>query len=285
MKVVLAVLVLVGSTMAEFPATCPNVTVLHSVTKDGWYDGCLGLDNKVDAGTVELCKAQCYADMNCSVWQVVKSGDDMKCWSGSVTHGCLDRDTGSSALSKFEGDLIDGERVQHGFIKVVSENSHKETMGLLNIQEDTGDEATLIDRCKKFCETSITCTVWEYGTTGCWLEHLPGNPAGEVKTNSTFAQTMKAGQTIEHTCPPYEAPEELPWPLIIAGIVAALVAIAALIYFLTRKEPKVKKTRAVKIEPKPEPQPSIVYFVPQPTVLVSQPSYVTEYVTAPLIVR
>merc|ERR1719443_1244438 len=58
---------------------------------------------------------------------------------------------------------------------------------------------------------------------------------------------------------------------VICGIVLGLLALAALIYFL-QKKPKVKKTRAIKTTPKPEPQ--ITYFIPQPTVLIPQTSVV-----------
>merc|ERR1712166_1261534 len=86
-----------------------------------------------------------------------------------------------------------------------------------------------------------------------------------------FAAAMIAGQTIEHTCPPYVAPEGLPWPWIIAGIVLGVLALAAILYALLTKTPKTKKTRAVKIEPKPEPVVPI--FIPQPTVMMMAPQY------------
>lgn len=279
MKVVEAVLLLAGSAMAgDYTTnfTCPNVTVVHSVETTGWYNECMGLKEQKNASTPALCKATCHEDMLCSVWQMVKSNDVLKCWTGSVTHDCLD---GRGSEAKFESDLVAGERIQHGFIKVVATNDGYETLGLKNHKEDSGDEATLIKRCQLFCETDVTCTVWEYGDTGCWIEHLPTNPKKTVTRNSTFSKSVKGGQTLEHTCPAYVEPEGLPWPWIITGIVCGLLAIGALIYFLTQKEPKVKKTRAVKIEPKPEPEapkpePSVVYFVPQPTVLIPQPSVI-----------
>merc|ERR1719224_373282 len=105
---------------------------------------------------------------------------------------------------------------------------------------------------------------------------------GEVKTDSPFAKVMKDGETIEHICPP--KPEEpFPWPWVIAGIVLGLLALAALLYFLCAKKPKVKKTRAVKIEPKPQAQ-QIMYFIPQPTVLIPQqaPQYQQVVQSAPM---
>lgn len=261
-------LVLLGSAFAEFPSDCPNITVIHDVVGDNWYDGCLGLDKKPDATSATACEEQCKTDMNCSIWQMT----DKACWSGNVVHGCRSRGS-DSALGNFEEDLKAGQRIQHGFIKVVSTDTKKQVLNLKHYPEKTGDQATQIARCKEFCYTDVTCTVWQYGSDGCWVEHLPGNAAGSSTTNSTWAEGMLAGETIEHTCPPYE-PEGLPWPWIIAGIVLALLAIIAAIV-MCQKKPKVKKTRAVKIEPKPEPAP-IMYFVPQPTMLIPQQSMVMQ---------
>jgi len=258
-----------GYAMAEFPSDCPNVTLIHGV-KDKWYDACLGLQYQKDATSVEACKAGCYADMNCSVWQYINDDGVEKCWSGNVVHGCLSRTTSAAGLKAFERDLVDGERIQHGFIKVVSQNDF-ETLGLKPYPESTGTEEEKTARCKEFCYTDVSCTVWQYGADGCWLEHGPYNFATGTKNDSVFAKSMVAGETIEHTCPPYVEPEGLPWPWIIAGIVLGLLALAALIYFL-QKKPKVKKTRAIKTTPKPEPQ--ITYFIPQPTVLIPQTSVV-----------
>merc|ERR1711862_486218 len=73
-------------------------------------------------------------------------------------------------------------------------------------------------------------------------------------------------------------PEEegLPWLWIILGAIAGLLLIGAIIFML-QKKPKVKKTRAVKIEPKPAaPAAPPVYFMPAPqqTVPIPQPSVV-----------
>jgi len=271
MKSVAVLLAVVGSAMAEFPSDCPNVTVIHGV-EDKWYDACLGLQYQKDAATVDACKAQCYSNMNCSVWQFVNDSGLAKCWSGNVVHGCLSR-ANDKALQSFERDLKGGERIQHGFVKVVSVNENVETLGLKLYTESTGTEDEKVARCKEFCYTDVTCTVWQYGSDGCWLEHAPSNIKKGTKEGSDWAKTMVAGETIEHTCPPYVEPAGLPWPWIIAGIILGLLALAAIIYFL-QKKPKVKKTRAIKTTPKPEPLPVITYFVPQPTVLIPQTSVV-----------
>jgi len=270
-----------------FPADCPNVTVLHMVTRGNgsWYDGCLGLIYQEGAATEAACRDQCYKDMNCSTWQFIKHAEGvLKCWSGSVMHGCESRGS-AAALNSFEDDLIAGERIQHGYIKLVSTNSKLETLGLHHFPETTGDKASQIARCREFCETDATCTVWQYGSNGCWVEHAPFYLATGSTTNSTWAENMVAGETLEHTCPPYVPEEGLPWPWIIAGIVLGLLALGALVYFLSKK-PKVKKTRAVKIEPKPEPKVVYTqYFVPQPTVVIPQTSVVQyqQVVQAPTV--
>jgi len=284
-----AIFALLGSAIAaeETNFTCPNITVMHSVSGDGWYDACLGLNVVPEAeGDVAKCKDACYTDMSCTIWQFIQDGDVQKCWTGSVVHGCLSRH--SSDFEKFEGDLIDGEQVQHGFIKVVSTNSKVETIGLKNYPEKSGTDDEKMTRCKEACYSDITCTVWEYATTtGCWMSHTGFQPTGETKTDSEFALAMLGGETIEHTCPPYVPPEEgLPWPWIITGIVLGLLACGAIAYFMTKK-PKVKKTRAVKVEPKPQPVQMVQYFVPQPTVLIPQtsmvqvPQYQYQQVAAP----
>jgi len=276
MKSAIAQLLLLGQVLA-FPQDCPNVTVIHDVVGDKWYDSCLGLDEKPKANTAAACEAQCKADVQCSVWQLLKhdgaKGLEKGCWSGNVVHGCRSRgDDGK--LRSFEKDLEAGQRLQHGFIKVVSTNVKMETMGLLHYPETTGTEPEQIERCKQYCYTGVTCTVWQFGKDGCWVEHGPKNLKEKAKNDSDWAKGMIAGETIEHTCPPYVAPDGLPWPWIIAGIVLGVLALAAILYALLKKTPKTKKTRAVKIEPKPEPVP---IFIPQPTVMMMAPQYAPQY--------
>jgi hypothetical protein len=249
-----------GSASAEW--YCDNVTVLHKVTRGpgSWYDGCLGLTHKsdFDSAGIEGCKQQCYKDMNCSVWQVVKAGDESKCWSGSAVHACRSRGSADAAAA-FQDDLLGGERIQHGFIKATPKTD-VQVLGLRSYPEDTGDKATKVQRCREFCETTVSCTVWQFlettdqgdGVYGCWLEHAPDHlQTGFDRANGTDV-IVDEGETIEHTCPPYVKPDELPWPWIIAGCVLGLLALVGIIYALTKKTPKVKKTRAVKIEQKPE---------------------------------
>jgi len=267
-----------------FPADCPNVTVIHDVVANNWYGGCMGLDHKTGVKTAAACEEQCKTNMNCSIWQMTNTTG---CWSGNVVHGCRSRGS-DKALDNFAEELKAGQRLQHGFIKVVKTNVKLQTTGLKHYPVTTGTQEKRIDRCKINCYTDVSCNVWQFGSDGCWVEHYT-SPAKSTSTESAWAKAMIAGETIEHTCPPY-VPEEggLPWPWIIAGITLGLLALGA-ICFALQKTPKVKKTRAVKIEPKAAPAPHheepeheeheevpLVYFVPQPTMLIPQQSVVMQ---------
>lgn len=251
---------------------CWKTTVVHD-TATGWNDGCLGLDKVENITSSDDCKDVCTDDIKCSVWQWVKAKTgDLQCWTGNIVHGCQSR---SGNVTDFDSqNLIAGQRLQHGDVKVVSTDSGQETTGLKKYLEKTGTDEEKIARCKLACYTDVSCSVWQYAMDGCWYETtMKGNfTKGEVKTDSPFAKAMKNGETIEHICPP--KPDDIVLGLwVIAGIVLALLALCACLYFLCAKKPKVKKTRAVKIEPKPQPQ-QIMYFVPQPTVLIPQTSVV-----------
>jgi hypothetical protein len=238
----------------DYSWTCPNYTVLESKLS-GWYDGCLGLTNQVayDTQGVSGCAEQCYKDMNCSIWQMVNSSGVQKCWSGSVVHGCLARNSGTGhPPTQFEKDLLGGERVQHGFVKVVQKNK-EETLGLKSYPEATGTDVEKAARCKVFCETDVSCTVWQYGADGCWLEHAPYNFKTGTAPKSTWNAGMIDGETIEHTCPPYVPPEEgFPWLYLILGILAALILAAILAYFLCKKPKKPTPKKKTPVVRKPE---------------------------------
>jgi hypothetical protein len=276
MKSTAAVLAMFSSVAAGFDwytGTCPNVTLLHSVKGEGWYDMCQGLDFVPNISDAAGCKAQCHGNNFCSVWQLIDDAG-VKCWNGDIVTKCYARQD-PQTNEKFKGDLKDGERIQHGFIKATP-NSKMETLGLMFLPETTGDDAVKAERCKHACYTDVTCTVWQYGSNGCWMEHLPGNTKGNTTTTSDWALAMTAGETVEHVCPPYQPPPCDFWckykTWIIVGSILALLAIAGLIFFLLQKKPKVKKTRTI-IPKKEEPKP-VITFIPQPTVLIPQTSVV-----------
>lgn len=296
MKSAALVLALLRFAMA-FPNDCPNVTVTHSVA-DGWNAGCLGLKFDEDSTTALGCKKACYSNVNCSVWQWVhdkhnKGGDPVyKCWRGNDVHGCRNR---AGKEEEFAGDLKDGERVQHGAVKVLANNTFIFYEGLHWYEEDTGNETEKIARCKLACYTTVACSVWQYNKDGCYIEDslspLTSANKASPKTEGDIAKTMNNGQTIEHYCPFYVPPEPeegLPWAWIISGIVLGLLALAAILYSM-KKTPKVKKTRAVTITPKKEePEEEeipvrTVYFVPQPTVLIPQTSVIQPSVMQPTV--
>merc|ERR1719191_1539860 len=201
MKSEAALFMLLGApAMAVFPESCWNVTVIHS-TATGWNDGCKGLDRKKDLLTEEACKTGCYKEMNCSVWQWVKaSNDELQCWSGNVVHGCKSRDGDVSAFD--ENNLLGGERIMHGDVKVTGPATGVQVMGLKKYDENTGTDAERVARCKLACETDVTCTVWQYGENACWMEHSPGyEKKAETKNDTTFA-SVATGEYIEHLCTP-----------------------------------------------------------------------------------
>lgn len=279
----LAVWLLLLKQAVAFPEDCPNITVIHDVNGDKWYDGCLGLDHKPKITTAAECEKICKADIKCSVWQFVKPGTGEGCWAGYPTEGCQSR-TSAKALATFDGKLAGGQRLQHGFIKLLNGSlAGKMVQNLKKLDFVVTESAeTEIKRCKMVCYTDTTCTAWQFKKTGtdgfCMVEHLPGNKKGETLEDADKYKEYLAGETIEHVCPAYVPPKaELPWPWIIAGSLLGLAALIFLLMFCCMKKPKVKKTRAVKIEkPKETPAPVQMYFVPQPTMLVPQQSVIMQ---------
>jgi len=262
---------LLGSAVAF--EKCWNVTVVHDVDK-GWNDGCLGLKKKPNSTTEEACGAQCKDDPECIVWQWVnQTNGDLECWSGNEVHGCVGRSAKPGDASAFKNQLLGGQKLQHGNVKVLNSSIGVQVMNLKKYVETSGTTAEQIARCRLACHSDVTCSVWQYGDKTCWMEHVPGNEQGKNVTGTDFAKTIVAGEFVEHYCPPKPVEEGLPWPWIIAGIILGTLALLGLIYYFCKKTPKVKKTRAVKIEQKPEPQP-VMYFIPQPTVLIPQTSMI-----------
>lgn len=282
MKLTVALLLITQA--SAFPEDCPIVTPTHDVNSDKWYGGCLGLDGPATGiDTATACEKKCKGDVKCAVWQMIKEGSTATaggCWTGYPKEGCRTRGGTVEKLKAFETDLLAGQRLQHGTPKPVNDLKGVKAEGnLLKFDfEDKESDDLKKERCKMTCYTDITCTVWQAYVKDtkftCFVEHKPDNKMTKIGTDPV--PEYIAGQQIEHTCDPApkETPASLPWPWIIAGIVLGLLAIAAIIFFL-QKKPKVKKTRAVKIEPKPTPAP-MMYFIPQPTMLVPQQSVVLQ---------
>jgi len=276
-----------------FPADCPKVSVLHDKNGEGWKNGCLGLKEYPKITSAMLCEKACKEDSNCAVWQYLKKIDKPGapkegCWYGYPDQGCRTRGAeeikkahGATDFQLYEEALMAGQRLQHGTIKPIGGVKGVEVAGLTQkfTFEDKESDDLKKERCKAICYSDITCGVWQVYQKDkvftCLVEHAPNSKAGATGTDAKPEFTD--GQKIEHVCPPPPKKEKpkpgLPWKYIIPGIILGLLSIAACIYSC-QKKPKVKKTRAIKVEhPKPEPTP-VTYFVPQPTVLIPQQSVI-----------
>jgi len=249
------------------PFECEDVKVTHD-TLDHWLDGCLGLTLQPDYTTAAACEDACKKDMKCSVWQFSEGAEGASvvgphCDYGTLTTNCRSR-TGDKSFKS-----LGGQRIQHGSINVLSDNTGvKMAMGLYGFpmhKKTTGDEVAMSARCKDMCYSDVTCTAWQYGEDGCWIENLPGAPVVSWSTDNPWLKTMVGGETIEHTCPKPVVPEETNWPLIVGLVVAGLLALGAILYMVLKPKPKVKKTRAVKIQQEEAP-----LFIPQPTIMIPQ---------------
>lgn len=203
-------------------------------------------------------------------------------------------------MEKFSQHLVAGERIQHGFIEVLQELRGVQILGLHHFEESeatsddpstVGAQADMIARCRTFCYTDVTCTHWQFGADGCWIEHYGEKgdfPPTGVSYNSTWALSQVIGEVLKHTCPGYVPPEEppTPWVWIITGVVLCLLALSAILYLVVKPKPVVKRTRAIKLGPSTqegpeESEPLFIpdkvqapLFIPQPTALVPQSSLV-----------
>jgi hypothetical protein len=279
---------LAAPVLAEIPEwvtnpakSCPNVSVIHDVKTDHWFAGCMGLAFQDHLTTVEACEATCKTDMNCSVWQVVGYNNKTikHCWLGSAAHGCRTRES-PGAMWKLQHHLVAGQRLQHGFVEVLETLHGAQVVGLHHIEENpqTSDAAgpdggvasqnDMIKRCKTFCYTDVSCTHWQYGVDGCWVEHYgeAGDfPAQGIVRNSSWALSMVVGEIIKHTCPPYVYKYTPPWEWIITGGVLSLIALLGILYMVLKPKQKIKKTRAVKLEPIEDAEQQAPFFIPQPS--------------------
>merc|ERR1712224_1004600 len=133
-----------------------------------------------------------------------------------------------------------------------------------------------VARCKTACYSDVTCGVWQYGMGGCWREHKT-HKATSTDTHSDFAKNVSAGEYILHYCPPLPPKKDdgssVPLLWIILAIIGGLLLFFGILYVILHKPKAPKKTRAIKIANEYE-EAVVPLFVPQPTVLVRQPSVV-----------
>lgn len=235
---------------------CRDVVVTHDLKADHVIEGCEGLKALPHAKAATECEAFCKDDIECSVWQW---SEGLRCFIGGVAQDCG---------SRMQHDGSVGQRIQHGSVKVVSENKGVQTLGLAHYgllkQNETADTDFLVKRCAQICHSNFRCNVWQYGEDGCWIENPPSNAANGTLNTSSWAQTMIAGQTIEHTCTSVLASAadspSVPWVWLIAVgavvlfglLVFTILLILAIKYAPTPRMDK-KNPRGMKVQQDPQP--------------------------------
>lgn len=200
----------VGNTLhCEYSKTLQNLSQLEL------HEGCLGFEVQEGPRSPEDCKFACYREQICSVWKF--SSYPGTCYFGIPKQGCYTRN------SQFKAEA--GERVQHGHVEVMRNMQGIFTKGLLLVDQSPKDHdnATAVERCRLWCYSDVSCTVWQYGAGSCWIEHLPGYQKGEaVSSSSDYASgdissglevqvtslEVFVGETIDHVCLPHETPFE-----------------------------------------------------------------------------
>lgn len=275
-----------------------------------WPANCLGLKSQGDAKTDAAgCKAVCDSHQSCSVWQL--TSEDY-CWIAD------DYDQAESCISRADEPTFQakaGQRLQHGKVNVtatVTAGTWYDGLKKVNFGT-TSDAALEAQRCKTQCYSDIYCQHWLYVKNtgnavpngkeiGCYVQ----NKDSEVGSATTLptGQTSQ-GEQISHYCPiettvpPKKEESNLwLWLLLLALLLLLLVA-ALIVCLLCHKEPKKeKKTRAVKVAPKKQPevlqplvpmpivqQPMVTYATPTITTTVATPTYQAVPQVAPVFAQ
>ncbi|CAE8632248.1 unnamed protein product, partial [Polarella glacialis] len=110
--------------------------------------------------------------------------------------------------------LSGGQRLQHGSVRVLKELRGIEILNLRQLGFLHGPgSAEDVAECRNICYSDVLCQYWQYGDSGCRVEDptfqfveypltLPGTvPAGAIQS-SKYAQSLVAGEFIQHYCPP-----------------------------------------------------------------------------------
>lgn len=185
-----------------FPVDCPTqrVTVLED-TVTGWPGTCLGLV-QIDVPTGEWCELNCMKNVLCSVWQEENLTNPPQCWQGSFGSDCLSRPGFKPARA---------QRIMHGSYRVLKDLRRMQVMGLTlmfphSVYPDWKEAA---HHCRNYCIAALTCEWWQYSTiAGCYVEDVSESrvkyplttDASQSVTNTEFANSIVAGEYIQHVC-------------------------------------------------------------------------------------
>jgi len=311
-----------------FPCVGANATtILSSVLTTSWPGACLGLKD-VSSGTATQtaasCKAICIADPTCSVWQLGPAPNKY-CYISDETHtalNCWGRDeVAGSSTPKYAPTAA--ERLQHGFInvtKVLKAGTYIAGLKAIGDMKSSTDPVG-VARCKAQCYSIVACKNWFYVTgkstvtgnstvaavaskpKGCFLQTLSSQLGAE--STLPVGQTS-VGEEISHTCAKptipgvigsTKEPSNLWWILLLVAIIVILIIVALVVIFVfCQNKEKPKKTRAVKVAPKKEPQviqplvrmpvvqqPMVQYAAPTVTRAMVTPTYQAVPQAAPAV--
>lgn len=148
---------------------CDEITVLED-TATGWPGKCnMMRPHEVEEPVIQNCKQACYADPECSGWQVNHLGD---CYHG-LGENCWTNPT-------WDGQGIRpkaGQRLMHGTFRPLKKWTGVQILGLRNVFDDSnakkmkesGEDPA--QNCKSVCLSKIRCQYWQMDdVSGCWIE-------------------------------------------------------------------------------------------------------------------
>jgi len=178
------------------PAPCWKHSVLEDMA-NGWPGQCVGLQQSANSQT--QCETACSNAPNCAVWQYTSTG----CFSGEALQAC------NQGLLQLSG----AQRIQHGDVRVLKDLRGWQVTGLKNIGSMLDGPHT----CRKICYSDLNCEYWLYATmSGCWVQDpvsgkvqypLTTGPGGASQLGA-LAQSVLAGEYIQHICPSRSAPAQ-----------------------------------------------------------------------------
>lgn len=297
------------------PGPCWKVTVKRDHAA-GWPGQCLDLTKYTPSSsdvtvTAEVCQQQCVADPECSVWQFVDAG----CFKGQGTK-CYGRDGSSvnvTGAQRFQrGDVTVLKNMKDTWVFGLK-NLGTFSAGDAAIGADRCRDWCYSDlNCEYWQYGKDGCWVETVGNlasnpliAGTSFSASEGAVSASVTGSGNEARTIDKAEYIQHTCPP--APNGDNTPRIQTGQIAAtpapaadggntalyvglaflgLLALAIAMFCCMGSQKRksttraVKKTRAVKAAPMPEPPvaetetvPLVPLMAPATTVTTAVPMY------------